>query len=156
MSLSLRPITRDNYEEVCELNVHPHQDDHLASNAFSIAEASFFPDLTTRAIYHEDIPVGFLMWDVEDRPKVTILRFMVEAKHQGRGFGRGGLTLALKEIITDPLVTDIVICYHPDNPMAKDFYARFGFQEIGMDEDDDDMLALVKVADIKTPPKGGV
>ncbi len=32
-------------------------------------------------------------------------------------------------------VSRITICYNPENPVAKDFYSGFGFQEVGMDED---------------------
>ena len=151
MNQTLSPVTIDNYEDICDLNVRPDQEDHLSSNAFSLVEASFYPDLTARAIYRDETPVGFIMWDQENPKVVTILRFMVDAQFQGQGFGRGGLSLALEAISNDKRVEEIVICYHPDNPVPKDFYAGFGFEEIGMDEDDDDMLARVRVGHIKTP-----
>lgn len=32
-----------------------------------------------------------------------------------------------------------------ENPVAKDFYSSFGFQEVGLDEDGEDMLAVIKL-----------
>ena len=37
----------------------------------------------------------------------------------------------------------IEICYNPTNPVAKNFYASFGFNEVGMDQDNEDMLAVI-------------
>lgn len=34
---------------------------------------------------------------------------------------------------------------NPKNPVAKEFYFSFGFSEVGMDEDDEDMLAVIKL-----------
>ena len=32
-----------------------------------------------------------------------------------------------------------------DEDKAKDFYSSFGFQEVGLDEDGEDMLAVIKL-----------
>ena len=42
-------------------------------------------------------------------------------------------------------VKEIEICYNPKNPVAKEFYSSFGFSEVGMDEDNEDMLAVIKL-----------
>ncbi|MEF1301316.1 GNAT family N-acetyltransferase, partial [Vibrio owensii] len=39
----------------------------------------------------------------------------------------------------------IEICYNPTNPVAKPFYSQFGFEEVGMDEDGEDMLAIIEL-----------
>ena len=45
------------------------------------------------------------------------------------------LRKALDEIRAMPGIRKISISYMPDNPVAKPFYASFGFVEVGMDED---------------------
>lgn len=99
----------------------------------------------TRAIYQESDVVGFFMWVKETATKVSIWRFMVDRKHQQAGIGRKALTLALSEIKQLNGIKEIEICYNPTNPVAKEFYASFGFVEIGMDEDDEDMLAIISL-----------
>lgn len=51
MQVSLRPVTRENFDDVVDLKLLDHQQDFLASNAYSIAEASLNPALRTHAIY---------------------------------------------------------------------------------------------------------
>jgi diamine N-acetyltransferase len=54
--------------------------------------------------------------------------------------------MAIEQIKTTPGLCEIEICYNPSNPIAKDFYTSFGFKEVGLDEDDDDMLAVIKIS----------
>ena len=71
---------------------------------------------------------------LDDPKEYEIFRFMVDSKFQGRGIGRLALSLALDEIRSLKGVETILICYVPSNPIAKDFYASFGFVETGLDE----------------------
>lgn len=143
--LHLSPITKHNYEQVCELDVHKNQEDYVACNMWSLVEAQFNQGHTTRAIYQDGEPVGFFMWVQETISKISIWRFMVDKQHQNKGIGRLAMLLALKEIKQTPELTEIEICYHPDNPVAKSFYQSFGFKEVGMDEDNEDMLAVISL-----------
>lgn len=145
VAVSLRKVTKDNYEAVCELDVSKEQEELVACNMWSLVESMFNEGYETRAIYLEDTPVGFLMWVKESLTKVSIWRFMVDQKHQQNGIGRLALEAALTEIRQLTNLKEIEICYHPKNPVAKEFYASFGFVEVGMDEDDEDMLAVVKI-----------
>jgi diamine N-acetyltransferase len=70
---------------------------------------------------------------------------MVDQRYQKSGIGRAALNLALNEIKTSDKVKEIEICYDPENPVAKNFYSSFGFQEVGLDEDGEDMLAVIKL-----------
>lgn len=73
------------------------------------------------------------------------LRFMVDQRYQNAGIGRAALNLALNQIKACEKIKEIEICYDPENPVAKDFYSSFGFQEVGLDEDGEDMLAVIKL-----------
>ncbi|WP_019674467.1 GNAT family N-acetyltransferase [Arsukibacterium perlucidum] len=85
------------------------------------------------------------MWVAEAPEKVSIWRFMVDQRFQKTGIGRAALNLALNEIKANDKVKEIEICYDPENPVAKDFYSSFGFQEEGLVEDGEDMLAVIKL-----------
>ena len=145
MEVSLRQVTKENYEEVCELDVTKEQEDYVACNMWSIVESKYNEGYETRVIYMKEEPVGFFMWVKESRIKVSIWRFMVDKKHQQKSIGRVSLNLALAEIKKVSDLQEIEICYNPKNPVAKEFYSSFGFSEIGMDEDDEDMLAVIKL-----------
>ena len=70
---------------------------------------------------------------------------MVGIDYQNKGVGRAALKLAIDSIKKTPNLREIEICYNPRNPVAKEFYSSFGFQEIGLDSDGEDMLALIKL-----------
>ena len=141
MKISLEEVTQSNYEAVCDLDVTKEQEEYVACNMWSLVEAHYNEGHTCRAIHVNDQAVGFFMWVWETPSKVSIWRFMIDQHHQNKGIGRLALKLALEEISEDPGIAEIEICYNPKNPVAKDFYSRFGFKETGMDEDGEDMIA---------------
>ncbi|ANH68621.1 GNAT family N-acetyltransferase [Mitsuaria sp. 7] len=147
-SLRLVDITRDNFDAVACLAVHDHQRDFLASNSYSIAEASFNPALRTRAVFVEDRPVGFIMYVVpeadDDEPGCYgIWRFMIDRACQGFGYGRAALSAVLREIESNGDAIKIFISYKQDNEFAKRFYESFGFEEDGIDSDSNEMVAAL-------------
>ena len=146
MNISLRPVTAENFEDVVSLPLLAHQRAYLASNAYSIAEASFFPYLVTRAVYAGEQPIGFMMYAKperhEDQGEFAIWRFMIRADHQGQGYGRKALASLLAEIRSHPGVQSIAISYIPENESARLFYASFGFRELDIDEDGE-MVAVL-------------
>lgn len=146
MAIFLKPITKENYDAICDIDVAKHQQDLIACNMYSLVESFFNEGYITRAIYQDEDLVGFFMWVEESADKTAIWRFMIDEKYQQQGIGSQALTLALSEIKQRPTVKTIEICYKPDNPVAKSFYSRYGFVEIGMDKDNEDMLAEVQIA----------
>lgn len=145
--ISLREVTAANWEEVADLEVHEHQEDFLDDNAWSIAESKFNRNAVPRAIYAGNIPVGFIMWESmrdEGTPHdYSIYRFMIDKDHQSKGYGRIALELALGEIRKDRKLSRITICYVPENAGAREFYASFGFREVGLDEDGEMIAEII-------------
>lgn len=148
MPITLSAVTRDNFDDIIDLQLLDHQKDYLASNSYSIAQASFYPNYHTRAIYLGEEAIGFLMYvslAEEGQPgDYAIYRFMIDSRHQGKGHGRHALQRALDEIRSQPGVQRILISYVPANPVAKDFYGSFGFVEIGIDEEEE-MVAEIRL-----------
>ena len=136
--VKLKDVTADNWRAVIGLELDAEQEDLVASNLYSIAESQFDPDARPRAVYAGKRVVGFLMYDVQQTRqsrKASIYRFMIDRKHQGKGYGRAALSRALDEIRAIPGMKKVSIRYMPENPVAKPFYASFGFVEVGKDED---------------------
>lgn len=143
--VKLKDVTAKNWRAVARLELAPDQQDLVADNLHSIAESKFDPTARPRAVYADGQPVGFLMYDVEDEGKkreALIYRFMIDRRHQGKGYGRAALVLAIEEIRALPKVRKISISYMPDNKVAKAFYASLGFVEAGVDEDGEMMAEL--------------
>jgi len=137
--LKLKKMTADNWEAVVEHEHCGSQEELMASNLCSVAVAQFDPDARPRAIYAEKLVVVFPMNDLQKTKgkakEASIYRFMIDRKYQDKGYGRAALSRALDEIKAIPRMKTVAIGYMPDNPLAKPFYASFGFVEVGKDED---------------------
>jgi diamine N-acetyltransferase len=146
--ISLKDVTADNWEAVVDLELDPDQEDLVASNLYSVAESHYDPDARPRAVYAGKRVVGFLMYDVQPAKgksrEASIYRFMIDRKHQGKGYGRAALSEALEEIRAIPGVKRVSIGYMPENPVAGPFYASFGFKEVGRDRDGE-VIAKLKL-----------
>ena len=145
MNITLTDVDKNNYEEICDLSVAENQYDYVAENMWSLVESKFNPSYQTRAICLDGKPVGFFMWVPETKQRISIWRFMVDQNYQNKGIGRKALLLAFDEIKQTDGLEEIEICYDSNNPVAKDFYASFGFVEVGMDQEGEDVLAIVKI-----------
>ncbi len=144
--VTLRDLTAKNWRAVARLKLAPDQEDLVASNLYSIAQSRFDLNAHPRAVYAGGEPVGFLMYDVGDEggaKEASIYRFMIDRAHQGKGYGRAALALALAEIRAMAGVRKVAISYMPDNPVTKPFYASFGFVETELDEDGEMIAELV-------------
>jgi diamine N-acetyltransferase len=88
------------------------------------------------------------MYDVQKKKgngqKASIYNFMIDWKHQDKGYGRAALSKALEEIQAIPGVNRISICYVPENPIAKSFSIIFSFVGVGWDRDGD-VIAVLKL-----------
>jgi diamine N-acetyltransferase len=144
--ITLREVTKHNWEDVVDLEVTDEQDDFLDDNAHSLAESKFNPYARPRAIYAGKRVVGFLMYETleeEDRPdEVMIYRFMIDERYQGKGYGRAAFGKAIDEIRRMAHIRKIEVCYKPENASAKALYASQGFREIGRDEDGETIAEL--------------
>lgn len=135
-TVRLKPVTRRNWEAVADLSLSPAQRKLVASNAYSLAESKFDPAARPRAIYAGQRVVGFIMYEFSrTKKKAFIYRFMIDRRHQGKGYGQAALAAAIKEIGEVPGVRKVSICYVAGNRAAKAFYAGVGFREVGRDAD---------------------
>jgi diamine N-acetyltransferase len=131
VAVSLREVTKDNVREVLALEVTQEQSSYVATNAKSIAEAYFESKAWFRAIGAGDDLVGFAM--VYRDPAAGIFyvwRFMIDARHQGRGYGRRAMELLLDEARADG-AREITLSVAPGEHSALDFYRGLGFEETG-------------------------
>jgi diamine N-acetyltransferase len=141
--VSLREITRDTLRTVACLDVGPGQEGLVAPNAYSIAQAHFHPEAWFRAIYADEVPVGFAMledWSqVPDRepelyegaPYVALWRYMIDHRAQRRGFGAQAIALLIAHARTRPGVGIMLLSFVPKDNNPEPFYRRFGFVPTG-------------------------
>ena len=159
--LRLEHINGKNVWDILELKVSEEQKAFVAGNDVSIIEA--YTSITGNGqvfpfgIYEGAVPVGFLMigfgaddcWD--DAPAIAhgsydLRRLMIDAKHQGKGYGKEALKLALEFIRTFPCgkADYCWLSYEPENEAARNLYRSFGFVETG-EKDGEELIAVLKL-----------
>lgn len=142
-AIALREITADTVRRICALSVREGQQQFVAPNAVSIAEAHFSPHAWFRAIYADETPVGFVM--LSDRPEVPeyfLWRFMIDGRWQHLGFGRRALGALIEHVRTRPGAVALGTSCVPGEGSPQGFYEKLGFVPTGEEEDGEVVLRL--------------
>jgi diamine N-acetyltransferase len=143
LAVSLRPITAETVLDIVKLRVGPDQEQFVAPNAVSLAQALFSPTAWYRAIYAAASPVGFVMLDDDPSQHTYFLwRFMIAAEHQGRGYGRRALGLVVEYVRSRPGAVELRTSYVPGEGSPGPFYHRLGFEDTGEVDDGERVLRL--------------
>ncbi len=130
--VTLRKINSETVRTICELKVSDNQKQFVTPNAISIAEAHFREEAWFRAIYADETPVGFVMlYEVPKYGSYAIWRFMIDARYQGRGYGRKAMELVIKRIRSKPSVNHFITHVVREEGGPEGFYRKFGFELTG-------------------------
>lgn len=140
-TVSLREITKETLRDITRLKVSSDQEHLVATNAESIAEAYFSPDIAWfRAIYADDTPVGFVM--LEDnvaKERYYLWRFMLDTRYQRRGIGQKALELLFEYVKTRPGASVLYTSCVPGDGSPGPFYEKMGFVYTG-EEDEGELV----------------
>ena len=144
--IKLQKITWDNWEECMRLEVTEEQDNYIASNMYSLAQ-SYVAQLNdelppmTYAICNDDVLIGFTMFgydtadenEHDNEPCYFIARFMIDKRHQNKGFGKQAMVEVLEYIKSYPqgAAASVYLSYEPSNVVAQKLYKSLGFVETG-------------------------
>jgi len=140
--VTLREVTADNLGAILALEVFDKQRDFVASNARSIAQAHFHQEAWFRAIYADDVPVGFVMLhdenlrdEIRQNDYYFLWRLMIDKRYQKSGFGRRAIQLLVEHVKKRPNAKTLLSSFRdgPDGPEA--FYAKLGFERTGNEHD---------------------
>jgi len=133
MTVTLRPITEENWTVATGLGVRGDQEGLVASNLYSIAEWKFWPDAVAMGIFADKTMVGFILWG-EIEGVWWICRLMVDGPYQGQGYARSAIREAVREIretAGSDSEPEIRVCLLPRNERARKVYESVGFIDTG-------------------------
>ena len=149
MNVTLQQITSDNWIDCISLAPTAEQAriGFVAPNSFSLAQAHYEPWWQPYGLYAtvdgQPTMVGFALAGrlpftnlpahyTDATPGVDfILRFMIDARYQGQGYGRAGMQALLAQIKAQPGVQAIDISYDVANPVMARLCTQAGFQPTG-------------------------
>ncbi|MGL6107905.1 GNAT family N-acetyltransferase [Romboutsia sp.] len=130
MNINFREINKSNYNECVMLKVGEHQINYVASNAFSLVQAFYEDDLYPLGIYNDDEMVGFLLYDYDKELEGwSFSRFMIDIKHQNKGFGSKSLEKFLEFFHNKFPKESLYTSVETDNEVAIALYEKYGFNK---------------------------
>lgn len=134
--IELRPITKENLEEVLNLRVAEHQESFVSSTAWSLAQAYVYRETAFPfAVYADETIVGFIMMGYyEARNQYTLWKFLIDKDHQNKGYGREALKQGIRYLKDKFGAGEIYTGVTPGNETAKHLYSSVGFKETGLIE----------------------
>lgn len=130
-----RPIEQGNLQECLQLQLNERQQEWVASNAESLAEAYVNSKLYPFGVYENasigfEIPVtpmmGFVMLEITAGVGF-LLRLMIDQRFQKRGYGRAALREAVRRLKLDSNVHVIATSHHKDNEPIAQLFKGEGF-----------------------------
>jgi diamine N-acetyltransferase len=149
--VTLREITMANRPQVESLRVTPEQENYVAGVAWSLTEAAETQEACPwyRAVYADHEPVGFVMISDNIPPERTeylgpyyLWRLLIDARWQGRGYGRAALDLVVAYVRTRPNAECLLTSVVPGERSPLGFYLSYGFSLTGEVDDGEDVLAF--------------
>ncbi len=147
-AVTLQEITADTWRDVAKLHVSLAQEKLVASNLESLVEAAYgLPGelshlkLFPLAVYAGTTPVGFTLYNTNPpRDRFFISRLMIDVQHQGRGYGTATIKLLLQLFRANPQAKEAATSFVIGNEMARKTYIACGFQEIGMENENEVLM----------------
>lgn len=128
---------------ICILSVRVDQQQFVAPNAVSIAQAHFSEHAWFRAVYAGETPVGFVM--LEDQPEIPeyyLWRFMIDTRYQRMDFGRRAIELVIAHVKSRPNATELLTSVHQTEGGPQECYEKLGFRLTGEYEDGEAYMHL--------------
>ena len=136
--IEIEELSVDNWLKVTELKVSKEQKDIFSiPNVYWIGISRYEEGTTLYAIKNDEVVVGLvgIGYD-EDGVSGYINPLMIDEKHQGKGYSRDAMILAIEKLINDYGVSEIHIGHRKDNLIAGKLYESLGFVIVGEDEKD--------------------
>jgi diamine N-acetyltransferase len=134
------------------LKLHPDQEEFVAGNALSIANAYVEPTFVPLGVYAGDALVGFAMYGQHpDTGAWWVIRLMIDREHQGKGYGRAAMQAVIAMMADRVGCDEIVTSFVPANTVAAALYASLGFRPTGEIEDGEPLVQL-RLADFRLAP----
>lgn len=131
--VTLREITKENFEECLNLNIADSQKKFVSSTVHSLAQAwIYYENAFPFAIYVDNVMVGFIMLGYyEVKGYYTLWKLLIDEKYQNKGYGKKALKLGIDYLVNRFKVTEIYTAYYATNEIARNLYASVGFRETG-------------------------
>lgn len=135
--IRLEDIDEDNWRY--PLKVSESQKNYVANSSVLLARAYAYRNHRSRAfvICEDETSVGMgLYYDCPEWGAYDFSQIFIDARYQGRGYGKEAIKLVLDIMKHDRKYRKVVLCCIEGNDAARKLYEQFGFIEIDRYEDE--------------------
>ena len=144
--ISLQKVDESNFTACFALKLHSWQEEFVSHPVRSLAQAYvYYKQCTPFAVCLGGEVVGYVMVIYDyDEETYNIWHLMIDKEHQGKGYGRAAIELALAYIRTKPFgrSSRVLLTVSPNNHTACGLYRSLGFSETGRSDEDEVELGL--------------
>lgn len=153
MTLIAKAVSRDDVNALIKLSVLKEQNDRVASNSKTLAQAAYETGSTVYGLWNGDKAVGLMAvinmreypWPDEgdDLESLFLWRLMIDKSQQSKGYGTQALKLLVekaRELGMPTIISSVV----QEDGAAMPFYEAFGFKQTG-DVSDGEMVIRLKL-----------
>jgi len=137
VNIKIKPVTKENWEEVLKLELHSEQKKFAPTPAESLAAAYIKPwdeALDPFLLYNDDALIGifYISYTPDSADNYWIGGFIIDKKFQRQGLGRASLLAILKWMPTKfPKCKSVNLTVEKDNTVAQALYKSLGFSDTG-------------------------
>jgi len=144
--ITLQKVDESNFLACFALELGPGQEEFVSHPIRSLAQAYvYYRQCTPFAVCCNGDIVGYLMviYDYDEKA-YNIWHLMIDVRHQGKGYGRAAMELAIDRIRTKPFGPSdrVLLTVDPENTIAYRLYQALGFTETGRSDEDEVELGL--------------
>jgi diamine N-acetyltransferase len=140
--IRISPI-RDDYDlwyATVECRLAPGQEDYVNPAGFSIGRAYLQPEKHVPCIiWQRDIRIGYIVLRQWSNTESTSWSYYLDARHQGKGFGKTAARLAVQILKAAVPEQPIKLSAEKDNTKAHRLYRSIGFA-VSHELDGDDLV----------------
>lgn len=148
----IRPLSRETLMPLLKLKVREDQNDFVAPNVMTVAQATFEAGAEIYGIWDGETPVGMMAVidnshpdqipdEGERRDTLFLWRLMLDLAHQHGGHGTAALEFIVS-LAREKGLVDVTTSAVEAESGAIPFYERFGFRRTGEVIDDEVVLSL--------------
>ena len=139
--IALHKVDESNFMACFGLNLRDGQERFVSHPIRSLAQAYvYYKQCTPFAVLSGGEVVGYIMVIYDyDEETYNIWHLMIDGAHQGKGYGRTAMELALEYIRTKPFGASnrVLLTVSPENSAACALYRSLGFAETGRSDEDE-------------------
>lgn len=135
--IRIKTVDKQNLLNVCKLTTIQDRmpmaaEGHLCCNAFFIAEAKYHPEMYPNAIYQNNVPIGFFLYQrTEQQPDTaTICRFMLDDRFRKKEIETAAFAHILRGLKIQG-VKKVIFLAGNGNEHAKNLCLSFDFHFTG-------------------------